>query len=192
MWHALGSRGLIRLSRGDDRGIEDSDRSIEAARRSVEPTTLPATLEIRGRSLLLAGRHDEAAQAMEEALAIMETGIVKAGFDLPHLVVVTVELGGDADRVMAVARPSKWADAARHYFAGDFGLAADVYGAAGSRTDEAEARLRSGGALLAAGRRAEGEAQMARALAFYREVGASYYIRRAEALLAAAGSEVPA
>ena len=129
---------------------------------------------------------------MEEALAIMETGIVKAGFDLPHLVVAAVELGVDAQRVLAVARPSKWAEAARHYFAGDFGRAADVYGETGSRTDEAEARLRSGGALLDAGRRSEGEAEMARALAFYREVGAAYYIRRGEAMLAAAGLEIPA
>ncbi len=96
VWHALGTRGLIRLSRGDDGGIEDSDRSIEEARRSVEPTTLPAPLEVRARSLVLAGRLDEAAQAMEEALAIMETGIVKAGFDLPQLVFAAVELGGDA------------------------------------------------------------------------------------------------
>ena len=98
VWHALGTRGLIRLSRGDDGGIEDSDGSIEAARRSVDPTTLPATLEVRARSLLLAGRHDEAAQAMEEALAILETGIVRPGFDLAHLVVMTVELGGDIQR----------------------------------------------------------------------------------------------
>ncbi|MGI8479506.1 MAG: hypothetical protein ACR2M2_06580 [Gaiellaceae bacterium] len=192
VWHALGTRGLIRLSRGDDGGIEDSDGSIEAARRSVDPTTLPATLEVRARSLLLAGRHDEAAQAMEEALAILETGIVRPGFDLAHLVVMTVELGGDIQRVLAVARPSRWAEAAHHYFAGDFGRAADIYGETGSRTDEAEARLRSGGALLAAGRRSEGEAEMARALAFYNEVGATYFVRRAEGLLAAAGSEIPA
>ncbi|CAN5280376.1 hypothetical protein BH20ACT13_BH20ACT13_19370 [soil metagenome] len=67
-----------------------------------------------------------------------------------------------------------------------------IYGETGSRTDEAEARLRSGGALLAAGRRSEGEAEMARALAFYNEVGATYFVRRAEGLLAAAGSEIPA
>ncbi len=162
VWHALGTRGLIRLSRGDDSGIEDSDRSIEAARRSVEPVTLPATLEVRARSLILAGRPEEAAQAIEEALAIMETGIVKAGFDLPQLVFAAVELGVDAQRVLAVARPSKWLEAARHYFAGDFGRAADVYGETGSRTDEAEARFRSGHALLAAGRRSEGEAEMAK------------------------------
>ena len=192
VWHALGTRGLIRLSRGDDGGIEDSDRSIATARRSVDPTTLPATLEVRACSLVLAGRHDEAAQAMEEALAILETGIVRSGFDLPQLVFAAFELGGDAERVLAVARPSKWAEAARHYFAGDFGRAADVYAETGSRTDEAEARLRSGGALLAAAQRSEGETEMARALAFHHEVGATYFVRRAEALLAAAGSEIPA
>ena len=192
VWHALGTRGLIRLSRGDGGGIEDSDRSIEAARRSVDPTTLPATLEVRMRSLVLAGRPDEALQIMEEALGILETGIVRAGFDLPHLVFAAVELDQDGQRVLAVARPSKWEEAARCYFAGDFGRAADIYGEAGSRTDESEARLRSGGALLAAGRRSEGEAELARALAFYRDVRASYFVRRGEDMLASAGLEIPA
>jgi hypothetical protein len=48
---------------------------------------------------------------------------------------------------------------------------------------EARLRLRAGEELIEAGRRAEGEAELAKALAFYRTVDATYFIRRAEALL---------
>ncbi len=40
-------------------------------------------------------------------------------------------------------------------------------------------------ALVAQGRRPEADAQLAKALAFYRSVGAKRYLREAEALLAA-------
>ena len=158
---------MIRLSRGDDGGLEDSFRSVEAARASVDPTAIPAVLEVHARTLVLAGRHDEAARALEEALGLLESGIVRAGFDLPYLTVAATELGQDPERILAVARPSKWKEAAQSYFAGDFVGAAGVYAEIGSVTDEAEARLRAGRSLLASGRRAEAEEQLQRALAFY-------------------------
>jgi class 3 adenylate cyclase len=191
-WHALGTRGLIRLSRGDTEGLEDSTKAIAAARDAVDPTSLPAALEVRSRCLIFTGRLDEARETAEEALALLETGISRAGFDLAHLVFAAIELGMDGERVLAVARRSKWAEAARLTFAGELGRAADVYGETGAVTDEAEARLRSGIALLEAGRQPEGEAETARALAFYRGVGATYYIRRGEAALARAGLQVSA
>ena len=49
---------------------------------------------------------------------------------------------------------------------------------------EAEARLRAAEQFLAAGRRAEGETELEKALAFYRSVGATLFIERGEALLA--------
>jgi hypothetical protein len=55
----------------------------------------------------------------------------------------------------------------------------------GARTYEAEARVHAAGALHARGDRAGSQAQLARAVAFYREVGAARLIRDAEALLPA-------
>jgi hypothetical protein len=49
----------------------------------------------------------------------------------------------------------------------------------------AEARLRAAEALTAEGRSAEAQVQLEQALAFYRSVGATAYVRRAEALLRA-------
>jgi hypothetical protein len=45
--------------------------------------------------------------------------------------------------------------------------------------------LRAAGKLVAAGRRVEADEQLGRALAFFRSVGATRYIREGEALLAA-------
>ena len=54
----------------------------------------------------------------------------------------------------------------------------------GNRTDEAYARLRAAKALIAKGRRPEADAELHHALAFYRSVGATRFIREGEALLA--------
>jgi hypothetical protein len=50
---------------------------------------------------------------------------------------------------------------------------------------EAEARFRAGEKLVAEGRRGDADEQLAKALAFFRSVGATRYIREAEALLSA-------
>ena len=69
-------------------------------------------------------------------------------------------------------------NAALAYSNGDRASAAEIHRERGNRTDEAYARLRAAeeGAV---------SAQLDRALAFYREVGATAYLRRAEALLPA-------
>jgi hypothetical protein len=59
------------------------------------------------------------------------------------------------------------------------------YGAMPMRLDEAEARLRAAEQLLAEGRRAAADEQLRLAIAFWRSVGATLFIREAEQLLAA-------
>jgi len=68
---------------------------------------------------------------------------------------------------------------------GELERAAELLVEIGSVPDEAYARLRAADQLIAQGRRAEGNAQLARALAFYRSVGATRFIREGESLLAA-------
>ena len=63
--------------------------------------------------------------------------------------------------------------------------AADVCAEMGLTTDEAQDRLAAARLLVAQGRRAEADEQLRRALAFYRSVGASRYVREGESLLAA-------
>jgi hypothetical protein len=66
---------------------------------------------------------------------------------------------------------------------GDPGHAAKVYAEIGSRPDEADARLAAASLLLGAGRLAEGRTELDRALAFYREVGATAHLATARELL---------
>jgi hypothetical protein len=58
--------------------------------------------------------------------------------------------------------------------------------------DEGYARLKAGEQHLARGRSAEGRRQLELALTFYRRLGATRYVARAERLLEAAGLEIPA
>ncbi len=78
-----------------------------------------------------------------------------------------------------------WADASRAIANGEFVRAADILGRIGDAGGEADARLRAAEALVREGRRAEADAQLARALEFYRAVGATAYVRKGEALRAA-------
>jgi len=68
---------------------------------------------------------------------------------------------------------------------GNFGGADEILDEMGALGEEAFVRLRGAEALVQAGRRAEADAMLQQALAFYRSVGATRYIREAEALFAA-------
>jgi hypothetical protein len=74
---------------------------------------------------------------------------------------------------------------ARAVAADDLSGAADVFDDIGASTFVAFYRLRAAERLLAEGRRAEADVQLAPALPFYRSVGATRYVREGEALLAA-------
>ena len=82
--------------------------------------------------------------------------------------------------------PSPWRRAAVAYVSGDPLAAAEIYGEMGARPNEAYARLRAAENLVREGRRAEADAELERALAFWRTAGATAYIGEGEALMAAA------
>jgi len=62
-----------------------------------------------------------------------------------------------------------------------------VYARVGGSSEEAVVRLLAAQQLADAGRLAEADVQLQRALAFYRAVGATRVVAEAEALFAAAG-----
>jgi hypothetical protein len=100
---------------------------------------------------------------------------------------VAIELnrGPEVQEIVAGLQPSPGRTAALAMLDGDFARAAELYEAGGFAVFAADARERAARDLIEAGRRAEGEVELERALVFYRSVGASLLIRRAEALLAA-------
>ena len=81
--------------------------------------------------------------------------------------------------------PSPWLEAGIAAASGNWSRSGEVLEEIGAVTDAAAVRLRAAHTLLTAGRRAEGEEHLHRALEFYRSVGATAYVRDGESLLAA-------
>jgi tetratricopeptide (TPR) repeat protein len=188
VWLCRRVRAHVRLGRGDlAGGLDDAARAVEAARRVSEPQALCPALACYARVLLAADRAETAAEAADEALEIAMAPGYSPRWDLPDLAVVFAELGrpGDLLEALEAASPTRWVEASKLYATGDFGAAADVYGAMGALPEEAQARLTAAESLLAGGRRHEGEAALRSALGFFRSVGASRYADQSTALLAA-------
>jgi tetratricopeptide (TPR) repeat protein len=183
--------GRIRLARGDrDVALQDATTAVELAKQAREPQALQPALAFQARAVLAAGSLDKASGLASELLAMLarQRAIVAEPNWSGELAIVLQALGRGAeldDFAAQVTTPTPWLQAATALARGEFRRAADLYTEIGSRPDEAFARLSEGRWLLANGRRAEGNAMLGRALAFYREVGAVAYLREGEALLAA-------
>jgi tetratricopeptide (TPR) repeat protein len=182
-------RAEIRLARDDVEGaLADLQVAVDISlRRTGESHS--RTLAKVARVLLDAGRPDEGSAAFEELLgaADADPGPVEAF----EVACVARELGREEDvrdRLERLSAISVWAAPAIAYLRGDFVDAADRYAAAGIPVYEARARLAAGRAFAAAGRRAEADEQLSAAIDFFRPVGATRYLRRADALFAEARS----
>jgi hypothetical protein len=184
-------RASIRLARGDGRGAAaDGDAAVEAARAIRDPQVLIPTLTYQG--FLLASTGDVAGAArtlteLADARRALESGL--AGSWVVDLAFALLELDREAELIAEedeLSAQTPWRDAAMAIARGDLVGAADILQASGAAALEAHARLRAASRLTAEGRHAEAEKQLQKALAFYRSVGATRYVREAESLLAAA------
>jgi hypothetical protein len=134
------------------------------------------------------GRGPEAFKLAHEALeqgerfihVLNDTIIVDAAWVMHDL-----GLGEEYAPLLELSADRPWAEAGSAICSGDFRRAADVLGEIGYRPGEAYARLRAARELVEEGKRAEADAELTPALAFWREVGATRYVREGEALLAA-------
>ncbi|MDQ2982652.1 MAG: AAA family ATPase [Actinomycetota bacterium] len=182
-----GVRAEMRLATGDLRGASvDTEKALELARRAKDAQVLAPALAMRASVLFAEGRADEARALVGEIVAF-GARFVFVGND--HRIVETAWLVREAGRgkeyaAATATAQSPWAVAAAAICTDDLVRAADVLDELGYRPGEAYARLRAAEELVGAGRRAEANAQLSPALAFYREVGATRYVREAEALLA--------
>jgi hypothetical protein len=107
--------------------------------------------------------------------------------ELPGYFAALIDLGwllhelDRPDLMQSEERGGVWADAGALIVRGEFASTADLLGEKGFHTEEAYARMRAAESLTGPAR----AAQLEPALAFYRSVGASSYVGRAEALLPA-------
>jgi tetratricopeptide (TPR) repeat protein len=184
-------RGLIRVARGEADGAEsDAEQAVELARPIRDPQALNPDLAMAAAIFLSVGNERRAEQTLAEAVESIRQ-LRRLGFaamESPNLAWVAVTLGRESELVELLEREpfkSPWLRAALAAASRDFRDAADIFGRFPLPPHEAFFRLRAAEQFVAEGRRAEADAQLAPALAFYRGVGAARYVREGEALLAA-------
>jgi tetratricopeptide (TPR) repeat protein len=180
-------RAKIRLARGDLVGAEaDMDVSGSFARSSGEPQVL---LPFLGDSALITALvgNPSAADEVEALLAeLVESAGVHSGGYWTCTMALALALVGRPEAVsrVIVPGPSRWLAVAEMVSDDRYSEAANALAAMGARPEEAIGRLLSGRALIAAGHRPEGEADLRHALEFWRRVGATHHIGLADAMLA--------
>lgn len=174
-------RGRVRLARGQAAAaLADSSAALELARVSGDPQDLAPALAFHARCLA-SRRPDEAAELVDELLKCMDHRLLKAevGIDL-GIAMTALEYPVQA---LDSALDSRWLEATRAFVAGDPRRAARLYEAIGSRPDAAAAHLVAARNLLGVGKSAEAKTELAAAVAFYRDVGASADLHEAEELV---------
>jgi tetratricopeptide (TPR) repeat protein len=181
-------RAWMRRAAGEIAGAsEDGEKALDHARRVNEAQLLSQALFGRAAVLLDEGRGPEALKLAREALeqgerfvhVLNDTIIVDAAWVMHDL-----GLGEEYAPLLELSADRPWAEAGSAICSGDFRRAADVLAEIGYRPGEAYARLRAAAELVEEGKRAEADAELTPALAFWREVGATRYVREGEALLA--------
>ena len=134
------------------------------------------------------GQRDEARALVEKLVALGYATPQNPATSPVELALLFEALGRPGAPIIeaCAARPQiPWLQAAAEVVRGEHAAAADRLAGLQTPPLEAAVRLRAAEHLHAEGRRAEADVQLQKALAFYRSVGATRYIREGEALLAA-------
>jgi tetratricopeptide (TPR) repeat protein len=182
------ARSAVRLGRGDIEGArEDGAFILEHARKVKDAQRLLPTLASWAVNQFILGDEREARALATEALdlARAHVEIAAAAHDL---LVVAGQLGiREEYREIAERAPEgPWKKLLLVGTAGDLRATADLLATFNMPSLEGLARLFGGELMIAEGRHTEGEAELEKALIFYRPLGATFHVERAERLLAKA------
>jgi class 3 adenylate cyclase/tetratricopeptide (TPR) repeat protein len=183
-------RALVRLARGDAPGaLDDIEAGTTQSRAIRDPQDLVPALAWRAFCLARTGDARGAEAALGELVEVQRALEQPEAYGPSAVLVAHVlrDLGREEGRAeLHIPPATPWQRAALAIVDGDLLGAADELAAMPTRALEAHARLEAARALREEGRHSEAEAQLAQALAFYREVGATAAVREGEALLATA------
>jgi class 3 adenylate cyclase len=187
---SYGMRGLIRAARDDRRAHEDAERAVELARLAQDPQILDTARARAAFIHVILGNESRAESLLGESLEALRAQqyLSFTAIELHCLAWVALAFGRATEVLAVVGREpfqSPWIQAARAVAADDLRTAADILGSLDALPEEAFYRLRAADQLVSNGRRAEADEQLTPALAFYRSVGATRYVREGEALIAA-------
>jgi tetratricopeptide (TPR) repeat protein len=181
-------RALIRLGRGEtDGSLADAERALAAGKRAQDKQALLPTLARVAHIRRELGDRAGANLPANEFLSALEAGHVGFALSSAHELSWTLAaLGRGGELVAALAGQTDcWARAAVAYAEGDPVRAAEICAESGAVAEEAYARLTAARLSAEQGRHLQADEQLRRALAFYRTVGATRYVREGEALMAA-------
>jgi class 3 adenylate cyclase len=183
-------RGWILAARGDATSAErDLERGLEGAEMLIDRQASVPTYLLGAAVSRLLGDESRAVEHLDHASALVRAGHHRAPGISAELVVMIVHLGRADEwlEMFADAVDTQRMAAVRLTLSGRMIEAADEWARFSGPTDEAVVRLLAARQLAEAGRRAEADVQLHRALAFYRAVGATRIVAEAESLLAQAG-----
>ena len=172
-------RGLIRAGRGEDANAErDAEHAVERARPHVDPQAVSPELAVTAFIFGAVGNRQRAGETVTEAVEVLrrQHPLALSVYDSPLLMWAALELGREGEVVAELEREpfkSPWLRTSLAVAARDFGVAAELCKEMGAHSYEAFFRLKAGD-----------DENVRRALAFYRGVAATRYIREAEDILA--------
>jgi tetratricopeptide (TPR) repeat protein len=182
-------RGYMRLARRrTDEALEDFRAALALARETPsDPQSMAPALIRMAWACQQVGETADAHDALEEALPFLRRDPFARPWTLAE-VAVELDMRSEARTIFELLPPSTGRSAMLAVVDRRFAEAAAEYAAANILLFEAEARLRLAEQLVTEGRRAESEAELAKALAFYRPAGATLFLERCEGLLAQAAA----
>jgi len=181
-------RAEIRAARGDLEGaLVDLERALTVARSAPDPQTIVPVVSTSAFVHETAGRDADARRFLAEFVGLVVEHPLEASIGAA-LEIARMKLVGAFEaelRAMLDRAPlPKWREVALTTLDRDFVRAAEMFAQSGSPTHEARLRLCAAEELSERGELGEAKKQAEKALAFYRSVGAMYFIERAQKLLA--------
>jgi DNA-binding SARP family transcriptional activator len=190
--HAL--RATIELARGDiEAASADTEKAVDRARTTKDPQVLAPVVALRGIVLVAQGRRNEASRLASEVLALGSLTVTALLSWVPAATPIEFawllrDLNREREFLAALefAPSTRWRHAARAIVRGDFTRAVNLVTRLRAPSIEAYTRLRAAEALEQAGLHAQARDQLAPAVVFFRQVGATRFIAQAEQLLASA------
>jgi len=182
---ALVIRAWTAQARGDDAAaLTHADDALAHTRNVKDPQALGPALATMARMLVAQGRAEDAAPLVDELLTLKDDNGAALYFTwLIDLAWLIQDLGRPETPPLSRARA--WNDVSQALGRGDLVAAVELLRDTDLVTDTAYASLRAAEQLASQGRHAEAQAYLEPALAFYRSVGATGFVRRGEVLLPA-------
>jgi tetratricopeptide (TPR) repeat protein len=179
-------RALVRLAQDDvQAALDDTSKALRRAREAGDPQAYLPVLASATYLLIEAGRLQEAQEIANELAQTLDSERAIAWMVWDAAWVAHQTGLEEPFRAFASETPGIWTDRLVAVLDRNFEFVAERTEEEGRLTPAAMAHLHAAARLISEGRRAEADVHLQKALAFYRSVGATHYVRRGEALLAA-------